>query len=212
MSYHQNTAEHREARRLEALARLQILDTPSEQAFDDLTELAARWLDTPIALVSLVDDQRQWFKSRVGLTAEQTPREIAFCAHAIQKHELFEVPDAALDDRFSNNPLVTSDPNIRFYAGMPIASPDGELVGTLCVIDRVPRQLSDSQQDTLRRLARTAEFQLRLRLSLLDSEERALELEHQQALNQRLLDSLKAGVVACDDAGNLSLFNTIAQR
>ena len=202
MSYHQNTAEHREARRLEALARLQILDTPSEQAFDDLTELAARWLDTPIALVSLVDDQRQWFKSRVGLTAEQTPREIAFCAHAIQKHELFEVPDAALDDRFSNNPLVTSDPNIRFYAGMPIASPDGELVGTLCVIDRVPRQLSDSQQDTLRRLARTAEFQLRLRLSLLDSEERALELEHQQALNQRLLDSLKAGVVACEEVGS----------
>ena len=124
MSDHQNTAEHREARRLEALARLQILDTPSEQAFDDLTELAARWLDTPIALVSLVDDQRQWFKSRVGLAAEQTPRELAFCAHAIQAHELFEVPDAARDERFCDNPLVTGEPNIRFYAGMPIASPD----------------------------------------------------------------------------------------
>ena len=212
MSHHQNTAEHREERRLDALARLQILDTPSEQAFDDLTELAARWLDTPIALVSMVDDQRQWFKSRVGLAVNQTPRELAFCAHAIQAHELFEVPDAALDDRFSDNPLVTSEPHIRFYAGMPIASPEGELVGTLCVIDRVPRQLSVSQQDTLRRLARIAEFQLQLRLSLLDSEDRALELEHQEALNQRLLGSLKAGVVACDDAGNLSLFNSVAQR
>ena len=212
MSHHQNTAEHREARRLDALARLQILDTPSEQAFDDLTELAARWLDTPIALVSMVDDQRQWFKSRVGLAVNQTPRELAFCAHAIQAHELFEVPDAALDDRFSDNPLVTSDPHIRFYAGMPIASPEGELVGTLCVIDRVPRQLTESQQDTLRRLARIAEFQLRLRLSLLDSEERALALEHQEALNQRLLDSITAGVVACNDAGELTLFNNTAQQ
>ncbi|MEO1830562.1 MAG: ATP-binding protein [Pseudomonas sp.] len=211
MSDHQNTAEYREARRLEALARLQILDTPSEQAFDDLTELAARWLDTPIALVSLVDDQRQWFKSRVGLAAEQTPRELAFCAHAIQAHELFEVPDAARDERFCDNPLVTGEPNIRFYAGMPIASPDGELVGTLCVIDRVPRELSEVQQDTLRRLARTAEFQLQLRISLLESEQRATELEHQQALNQRLLDSITAGVVACNDAGELTLFNNTAR-
>ncbi|MGI3129068.1 GAF domain-containing sensor histidine kinase [Halopseudomonas pachastrellae] len=212
MNQEQDTAENREARRLEALARLQILDTPSELAFDDLTELASRWLETPIALVSLVDDQRQWFKSRVGLDADQTPREMAFCVHAIQARELLEVPDATRDTRFRDNPLVTGDPNIRFYAGVPIASPEGELIGTLCVIDQVPRQLSPAQQDTLRRLARMAEFQLRLRVNLLDSEQRTAELEHQQVLNHRLLDSLKAGVVACDDSGQLTLFNRTAKQ
>lgn len=198
--------------RLAALEALQIMDTPSEQAFDDLTELASRWLDMPIALVSLLDDQRQWFKSRVGLEVSETPREQAFCNHTIEQAGVFEVPDATLDPRFQNNPLVTGAPHIRFYAGYPIASPNGQRLGTLCIIDQVPRQLSASQRDTLERLARLAEFQLRLRLSLLSGGQRERELEHQQALNQRLLDSLKAGVVACNDAGTLTLFNTTAQQ
>lgn len=207
-----NTPTSNEQQRLAALKALQVLDTPSEQAFDDLTALAAHWLSTPIALISLVDGHRQWFKSRVGLDVTETPREMAFCAHAINQAALMEVPDARQDPRFANNPLVTGFPEIRFYAGMPIASPDGQLIGTLCVIDRQPRTLSDKERDTLQRLARLAEFQLQLRLNILQSNAKTRELEHQQALNQRLLDSLKAGVVACSDDGTLTLFNTTAQH
>lgn len=201
-----------EQARLDALQALQIMDTPSEQAFDDLTALASHWLDAPIALVSLLDDQRQWFKSRVGLDVTETPRELAFCDHTIQDEGLFEIQDAALDPRFQGNPLVTGEPHIRFYAGYPIASPDGQRIGTLCVIDRIPRQLSALQRNTLERLARLAEFQLQLRLSLLTAGKRERDLEDQQALNRRLLDSLKAGVVACNDKGTLTLFNTTAQQ
>lgn len=207
-----DTPTANEQERLAALEALQIMDTPSEQAFDDLTALASHWLDAPIALVSLLDDQRQWFKSRVGLDVSETPRKLAFCNHAIQSEGLFEVQDAAVDPRFQHNPLVTGAPHIRFYAGHPIASPNGQRIGTLCIIDQQPRQLSEQQRDTLARLARLAEFQLCLRLNLLSSGQRERELEHQQALNQRLLDSLKAGVVACDDSGTLTLFNTTAQH
>ena len=207
-----NNSDSNEQQRLAALAALQIMDTPSEQAFDDLTALAARWLDTPIALISLIDSQRQWFKSRVGLDISETPKEMAFCAHAIRQPTLMEVSDATRDPRFADNPLVTGDPGIRFYAGMPIASPQGALLGTLCVIDRRPRTLNDEQRDTLHRLARLVEFQLQLRHTLLISQAEALELIHQQTLNKRLLDSLKAGVVACTDDGTLTLFNTTAQQ
>jgi|TARA_B100000749_G_scaffold43313_2_gene29923 signal transduction histidine kinase len=207
-----NNSDSNEQQRLAALAALQIMDTPSEQAFDDLTALAARWLDTPIALISLIDSQRQWFKSRVGLNTSETPKEMAFCAHAIRQPALMEVADATLDARFAGNPLVTGDPGIRFYAGMPIASPQGTLIGTLCVIDQRPRTLNDQQRDTLQRLARLVEYQLQLRHTLLTSLEEAHELAHQQALNRRLLDSLKAGVVACADDGTLTQFNSTAQQ
>lgn len=207
-----NNSDSNEQQRLAALAALQIMDTPSEQAFDDLTALAARWLDTPIALISLIDSQRQWFKSRVGLNTSETPKEMAFCAHAIRQPTLMEVPDATRDPRFADNPLVTGDPGIRFYAGMPIASPQGALLGTLCVIDQRPRTLNDQQRDTLQRLTRLVEYQLQLRHTLLTSLEEAHELVHQQALNRRLLDSLKAGVVACADDGTLTLFNSTAQQ
>lgn len=207
-----NNGDSNDQQRLAALAQLHIMDTPREQAFDDLTTLAARWLDTPIALITLIDSQRQWFKSRVGLDISETPKEMAFCAHAIRQPTLMEVSDATRDPRFADNPLVTGDPGIRFYAGMPIASPQGALLGTLCVIDRRPRTLNDEQRDTLHRLARLAEFQLQLRHTLLISQAEALELIHQQTLNKRLLDSLKAGVVACTDDGTLTLFNTTAQQ
>ena len=145
-----------EAERLQALRDYRVLDTAPEQAFDDLTKLASFICKTPVALISLVDEHRQWFKSRVGVEAQETPREIAFCAHAIHGDELFVVPDARQDARFAQNPLVTSDPNICFYAGMPLTTPAGHNIGTLCVVDRKPRELSEEQRAALRTLGRQA--------------------------------------------------------
>ncbi|MBI3897174.1 MAG: sensor domain-containing phosphodiesterase [Gammaproteobacteria bacterium] len=153
-----------ELERLAELVDLDILDTESEEVFDGLTKLAAFICGTPISLVSLVDAERQWFKSRHGLAATETPRDIAFCAHAINEPEqLFVVPDALADRRFRNNPLVTSDPSIRFYAGMPITTKPGSAIGTLCVLDRVPRELSDAQRQSLTTIAGAVGAQLNLR-------------------------------------------------
>lgn len=146
-----------------SLRNYAILDTPNEAAFDDFTVLASRLLDTPIALISLVDERRQWFKSQVGLDACETPREWAFCAHALEQLHVLEVPDALTDTRFANNPLVLGEPSIRFYAGAPLATPDGAVLGTLCVIDSKPRQLTDLERDTLTRLARQVVHLLELR-------------------------------------------------
>ena len=142
--------------RLQALRQLLILDTPPEERFDRLTAFAAQEFDVPTALLSLIDDDRQWFKSRVGLEATETPRDISFCGHAIMKNDLFVVEDASSDPRFADNPLVTGEPHIRFYAGAPLSAPSGHHIGTLCVIDTVPRTLGPvelSILDALRRLA-----------------------------------------------------------
>ena len=129
--------EH-EADRLNTLRGYGILDTHPEECFDDLTRLAAFICGTPISVMSLVDEDRQWFKSKVGIEARQTPREHAFCAHAIMSPEMFVVPDATQDPRFANNPLVLGEPHVRFYAAAPLAAPNGHHIGALCVIDRVP--------------------------------------------------------------------------
>jgi len=152
-----------EKKRLKVLWEYQVLDSIPEEVFDDLTELAARICEAPIALITLVDEDRQWFKSRVGLTVNETSRDISFCGHAICQTELFIVPDATKDSRFARNPLVISDPKIRFYAGAPLISPDGYALGSLCVIDKVPRELRPEQKQALRILARHVMTQLELR-------------------------------------------------
>ena len=152
-----------EEHRLRVLRRLEVLDTPPEAAFDRITSIASAVLGTPIALVSLVDESRQWFKSKVGLEADETPREIAFCAHAICSEEVFVVTDASVDPRFSENPLVTNFPNIRFYAGAPLKAPGGATLGTLCVIDKKPRELSEEQKGVLSNLAGLVVRELELR-------------------------------------------------
>ncbi|HTJ86552.1 MAG TPA: sigma 54-interacting transcriptional regulator [Terriglobales bacterium] len=146
-----------------ALRASGILDTAPERSFDQLAELAASICGTPVAVVSLIDSDRQWFKSKLGLSVTETSRDIAFCAHAIVQGDLFVVPDAAADQRFAGNPLVTSDPHIRFYAGAPLITAEGHALGTLCVLDHVPRQLTDQQREALRVLSSQAVAQIELR-------------------------------------------------
>jgi GAF domain-containing protein len=141
--------EFNEKVRLQALRRYKILDTDPEEAFDDLTILASHICETPVAMISLIDSDRQWFKSKHGLNVSETPRAVSFCAVAIQQPDLFVVPDASKDPRFSSNPFVVSDPKIRFYAGAPFTSSDGHPLGTLCVVDMVPRELTPSQETAL---------------------------------------------------------------
>ncbi|MFZ8198416.1 ATP-binding protein [Alteromonas portus] len=152
-----------EEERLAELLSYDVLDTEAEQLFDDLTALASQICETPIALISLIDPDRQWFKSRVGLDAEETSREIAFCSHAILQEEVFEISNATLDPRFHDNPLVTGAPDIRFYAGAPLITPSGHAIGTLCAIDRKPKTLTEAQKASLQTLSKSVVAHLELK-------------------------------------------------
>ena len=152
-----------EAPRLEALREYRVLDTGAEQAYDDITKLAAHLCQVPIAMISLVDESRQWFKSKLGVNQRETPRDVAFCAHAILQTDPLIVKDALKDARFADSPLVTRTPHIRFYAGFPLTSPEGFTLGTLCAIDRKPRQLSLEQKKAMQALSRQVIALLELR-------------------------------------------------
>ncbi|NOH58584.1 response regulator [Alteromonas sp. 07-89-2] len=152
-----------EDERLAELLSYDVLDTEAEQLFDDLTALASQICETPIALISLIDPNRQWFKSRVGLDAEETSRDIAFCSHAILQSDVFEIPNATLDPRFHDNPLVTGAPDIRFYAGAPLITPSGHAIGTLCAIDSKPRKLTETQKASLQTLSKSVVAHLELK-------------------------------------------------
>ncbi len=169
-----------EAARQKALESYDILDTPSENDYDEIVKLASEICQTPISLITLVDMQRQWFKANLGLDVSETPREISFCGHVIFGDDVMTVEDAVKDERFHDNPLVTSDPNIRFYAGMPLITLDGFKLGTLCVIDRVPRQLNDFQKDALRVLSHQIVNHLdrRLKVNQLNAALRTVNEQH----------------------------------
>lgn len=176
-----------ESLRLAALWRYRILDTVSEPLYDDITRLAAQVCQTPIALVSFVDQKRQWLKWCYGLGASDTPRDISFCAHAIMSRELFVVEDATCDPRFAEHPLVTGEPGIRFYAAAPLLGSEGRALGTLCVIDRQPRQLTREQQDALRILARQVVSQMELRLQNRNLRERVeVQQGHEDELTRQV--------------------------
>lgn len=218
-----------EEARLQALHALGLLDTPPEDRFDRFTRLAVAAFAVPIALVSLVDRERQWFKSQAGLDFCETPRALAFCSHAIALDDILVVPDTLLDERFATHPHVTGAPRIRFYAGQPLHSVDGQPLGTLCIIDTAPRAFGDADRRMLRDLAQLVQDELNrdvllaARMGELQDKNATLELTMrmreaaEQALRQKqelldaVLETVDVGVVACDADGHLMLFNRAAR-
>ena len=193
-----------ESTRLQSLQDLNILDTPAEERFDRLTRLAKRMFDVPIALVSLVDENRQWFKSSAGLDATETARDISFCGHTILQDGILLITDATKDERFADNPLVIKDPRIRFYAGCPLRHIDGSKLGTLCIIDRKPRDFDDDDLQSLKDLAELAERELMaVQMATLDeltkiSNRRGFMTLAQKALNLCYRTKMPAALVFFD--------------
>lgn len=188
------TTSASEAERLAALRRYRILDTDPERAFDDLALLASQICGTPMALITLVDSDRQWFKARVGVEFVETSRSVSFCAHAIQQSGLFVVPDARESREFRDNPFVRGDPHIRFYAGAPLITHDGHALGTLCVLDRVPRTLTPEQSEALQALKRQAEAQVELRGNLLELKTALAERDRAEDAREQLLAQLQGAL------------------
>lgn len=187
-----------EEERLKTLKKYDILDTEPDAALDAMVQLASYICQTPIAAISLVDEKRQWFKAIIGLDAKETPREVAFCAHAILNNETMIVTDATQDERFFDNPLVTSAPDIRFYAGVPLATTQGQHLGTLCVIDREPRELTVAQLDAINILAQNIMAHLDLRLSHKQAREHINDLQ----ISAMIFDSATEAILVTD-ADNL---------
>lgn len=204
----------REVERQAVLRRCGVLDTPEEPDFDQLTALAARVCGTPISLVSLVDESRQWFKSRYGITASETPKEIAFCSHAIlDPSRPLVVEDASQDERFADNPLVAGHPHIMFYAGVPLRVGAERLpVGTLCVIDRRPASLSEDQLILLTALARQVELLLELRTQRRELEDRLIASAENEARTRSIFDAMSEGLVLRDGSGAVTSCNAAAER
>ena len=198
------TIPYDESQRLAALERLQILDTPADEDFDNLTSLACNCLQVPIALVSLVDVNRQWFKSRSGLEAQQTPRDISFCTHVVSVREAMIIEDAFEDERFCNNPLVTDAPHVRFYAGIPIHDSEQHVLGTFCVIDHQPRHFEPQQVTVLERLAKQAEVLIQLK-------HQSQLLHREQARYRAIVQGAAAGIVRIDQAGTIIESNAFTQ-
>jgi PAS domain S-box-containing protein len=189
--------------RLETLRKLDILDTKDEKDLDDIVRLIATICDAPIALISLVDERRQWFKAKIGIDIPETPREHAFCAHAILQNDLMIVPDALADERFANSPLVTGPMGIRFYAGMPLVTTDGYTLGTLCVKDYKPRHLSDFQCEALRTLARNVIKQIELKYMARQMDARAHTLEQ---------SNMKLAILNRESQGNLEYIKSLQDQ
>ena len=182
-----NSITSEERNRLQALTDYNILDSLPEKDYDDITQLASEICQTPISLISLIDDSRQWFKSNHGLSVRETPREYAFCSHTIQNpSQVFVVPDSRQDERFAQNPLVTGDPNVIFYAGAPLIDSRGFGLGSLCVIDNTPRELNEKQISALQTLAKHVVNLIELRKA--DRAMKAL----QKALEDHLNESQKS--------------------
>jgi len=203
-----------EEERLRSLQCSGILDSAAERPYDQLTQLAASICGTPIAILSLIDSDRQWFKSKVGVSFQQTSRDVAFCAHAILQRDLLVVPDAVSDERFADNPLVMSEPHIRFYAGAPLITPEGHALGTLCVLDYVSRQLSDQQREALRLLSSLAVTQIELHKTKVDlhkaasSADSTMEaLRASEEFNNRLLACSRDCIKVLDLEGRLIYMN-----
>lgn len=194
-----------EAERLRELRRLNILDTPPEEMFDELTRLIAEVCDVPMAVVSLIDENRQWFKSRVGMSATETAREIAFCAHAIHGRELFVIEDATKDERFHDNPLVTGPPHIRFYAGMPITMQNQQTIGVLCALDHKPRQLTTLQR-------RVLEVAARQTMRLMEMRHLMILQENSSVFQNLMLTHMASGIIATNPKGIITHINPAAEQ
>ncbi len=205
--------------RLASLGELELLDSPREVEYDQLVELAAEVCGTPMSAFTLVDRDRQWFKATLGLDVSETGRDVAFCAHAIQQDDLFVVEDASRDERFRNNALVTGEPHIRFYAGMPLAGPAGAHLGTLCVLDTVPRQLSASQRSALKVLALQVKVRMekrlqerRLRNALEEKEQLLAVLRSSEDRFRTFMDSTPFLSFMKDGQGRFVYYNTTMAR
>jgi anti-sigma regulatory factor (Ser/Thr protein kinase) len=201
-----------ESARLAALRRYRILDTDPERAFDDLTLLASQLCGVPIAAITLIDDDRQWFKSRIGLSISETARNVSFCTHAIQTpNEIMVVPNVLEDRRFVNNPFVVGDPMIRFYAGAPLVTEDGHALGTLCVIDKVPRLLTPGQTQALDALRRQVQAQLELRLHLFELREALEERDRAEDAQEKLITELRHSLAEVSKLAGLMEFCSTCQ-
>lgn len=177
--------------RLQELLSLEILDTPSDEEYDKITELASKICEVPISLITLIDKDRQWFKSAYGISAKETPRDLSFCAHAINyPTQLFEVPNAIIDDRFHDNPMVTKNPHAIFYAGIPLVTSQGHALGTLCIIDHKPNKLNEYQKDALKTLSHQLMKSLELRRHKLEKNLQKEKSEQRKVLLAELAHTI----------------------